>query len=264
VFTLTRARNSNSKVGDPLPPAFRAWDVNTVRIRQGQFHLIAAAPGVGKSLVALTIAMKAKVPTFYFSADSDAWTMYIRGAAMLTGWSVEDIENQIKTGNTQTIDAKINNEGGHIRFDFDSSPSFEDIDNQLLSFASVYGEYPQLIVVDNLSNVYHGESEGFQALERTCDYLHDMARETGAAIVALHHVTGEYEDGSKPVPLSGLRGKVSKVPEVVVTLYRGGEGADRDSVMNCCPVKNRGGKADPNAGIILPLRAELERMRIEG
>lgn len=265
MLTLTRAKNSRGKAGEPIPTVFKSWDASGVHIRQGQLALVAAAPGVGKSLVSLSIAMNARVPAYYFSADTDAFTMYVRSAAMVTGYSVDDIEHAIKTGVIETIDAKLDG-NDHIRFNFDASPSVDDIDEELQAFAAAYGEWPQLVVVDNISNVFDPNSgDGYQALEGVCDFLHERARETGSAFVALHHVTGDYDDGIKPVPLSGLRGKISKVPELIITLNRD-PSAEYEGVqkLHACPVKNRTGKADPSGGWSLPLTAQMNRMKLEG
>ena len=74
----------------------------------------------------------------------------------------------------------------------------------------------------------------------------------------MHHVVGSAEDGISPIPLSGLRGKVSKTPAVVWTLYR------TPSHLNISPVKNRNGKADASGAWSLPILADLGRMQYAG
>ena len=263
MLTLTRARLTSASAGEPLPTVFKTLADATVHIRQGQFTLIAAGPGVGKSLVSLTLALRAKVPTYYFSADSDAFTMYTRAAAMLTGWTVQDIEHQLHMGNLATIDAQLNG-NDHIRWNFDANPSMDDIDEELKAFAATYGEYPKLIVVDNLRNVFDPEGEK-GSVDGVCDFLHERARETGAAVIGLHHVTGQYDDGITPVPMSGLMGKVSKVPEVVLTLNRNPQlDFNGAQAMNVCPVKNRGGIADPSGQTSYALTANMDTMTLIG
>jgi replicative DNA helicase len=238
---------------------FKRLDAATVHIRQAQLTLVAAAPGIGKSVFALTEAVETRVPTLYFSADSDAFVCYTRVAAMVTGWTVTDIETQIENGHTATIDAKLNGLE-HLRLNFDPSPSIDDIEDDTRAFALTYGEWPRLIVVDNLSNVYNDTGgEGYQSLEATCDFLHQLARETGAAIIALHHVTGQHEDGTTPPPMSGLRGKVSKIPAMILNLFKPAEGQ-----LGVAVVKNRTGRADPSGGMVIYLNAELDRMKLEG
>lgn len=72
-----------------------------------------------------------------------------------------------------------------------------------------------------------------------------MARRTGAALVGLHHVTGPFNDSATPIPLSGIKGQIGRVPEVVLTMHRISEGFGSDS-LRVSTVKNRTGKADPS------------------
>ena len=265
MLTLSRAKRASQGAGDPLPTVFNVLAANTVHIRQGQLTLIAAAPGVGKSLISLTEAVRAGVPTFYASADSDEFTMYVRTAAMVTGWTVDDCESAIR-GNAEgrrTIEADLENVS-HIRWSFEPAIDYNDLEEHLEAFAGAYGEWPKLIVVDNLRDLTHPEGES--SLAETCKYLKVVARLTGAAVVALHHVTGEYDDGNKPVPLSGLMEKVSKIPEVILTLDRNPQAVTFDGRQHLIvrPVKNRGGRADPSGAWGLPISADMERMKLEG
>jgi hypothetical protein len=146
-----------------------------------------------------------------------------------------------------------------MRWDYNSSPSDEYVLESIDAYASVYGSYPEVIVMDNLKNLGVEGSQGeFEALEDACGFLHDLARDTNAALIALHHVTGENEDGMKPIPMSGLRGKISKTPEVILTLHR------REQSMFMSPVKNRNGVADASGNWILPIAADLSRMNFTG
>lgn len=265
MLTLSRAKRASQGAGDPLPTVFNVLAANTVHIRQGQLTLIAAAPGVGKSLLSLTLAQRANVPTFYASADSDEFTMYVRTAAMVTGWTVDECEAAIrgKADGARTIEAKLE-ALSNVRWSFEPTLDYNDLEENLEAFAGVYGRWPALIVVDNLKDLQH--PEGDSSLAETCKYLKVVARLTGAAVIALHHVTGEYDDGNKPVPLSGLMDKVSKIPEVILTAFRNPSVVTFDGRqhLHICPVKNRGGKADPSGGWALPISAEMDRMKLEG
>lgn len=242
---------------------FQTLAAESVHIRRGQFTLIAAAPGVGKSVFAMAVSLVCDSPGFYFSADTDAFTMYLRSGAMLTGWQTSDIENAVEHGNTAAVDAYLE-KLSHIRFDFSGRIEVDVLEEELKAYASLFGEWPHVIVIDNLSNLDLPDAgEGYIALEQACDYLHELARETGAAVVALHHVTGSFDDGITPVPMSGLRGKVSKVPELILTLYRDSTtGTDEVGRLYVCPVKNRTGKADPSGAWSVPLHYEPPRMML--
>ncbi len=260
MYTLLRGRKGAGEAGEPLPEVFPKLGAASLHFRRGQFHLVAAAPGVGKSLLAMTLALGIKLPAFYFSADSDAFTMYVRTAARQTRWTTEEVEDQVRIGNTQLIDAEVEKASRHIRWSFDTNPDFDTIEQELLAYCVTYGCWPALIVVDNVSNAETDSGEGQVALESICEYLHSLARTTGACVVGLHHVTGIYDDGMSPVPLSGLRGKISKIPEVVLTLFRN---PTQPGSMGVCVVKNRGGKADPSGATVVFLQCELERMMLQ-
>lgn len=235
---------------------FKSLATEGVHFRRGQLTLIAAAPGVGKSVLALTLALRSGAPGYYASADTDAFTMYLRAGAMFTGWSTVDIENAVKHENTHHVDVLLESKN-NVRMDFAGRIDVESLEDDLKAYATTYGEWPHFIIVDNISNM-DMDGEGYQALEMACDYLHELGRTTGAAIIALHHVTGEYDDGIKPVPLSGLRGKISKVPEMILTLYRNAE----SSRLFVCPVKNRTGRNDSSAQWQIPLMYDPARMKL--
>lgn len=238
--------------------------------RKGQLTLVAAGPGSGKSAVVQYILQRGNGcgvddptrltnRTFYFSADSDQTTMWKRSAAIATGFTQDSIDEAIFEDNIEWLEYQVQRSAAHMRFDYNSSPTDSYVLDSIDAYASVYGSYPEVLVFDNLKNIVIDGAEGeFQALEEACGFLHDLARDTNAAVIALHHVTGEMEDGTKPIPLSGLRGKVSKTPEVVCTLHR------REQNMFISPVKNRNGVADASGQWLLPVHVDLARMIFTG
>ena len=50
--------------------------------------------------------------------------------------------------------------------------------------------------------------------------LHDLARNTEACVLVLHHVSeaSEYGDGTKPPARRAIQGKVSQLPALILTL----------------------------------------------
>lgn len=257
MLTLTRARRSMGEIGEALPTVFPSLEHAGCRIRRGQITLIAAAPNVGKSVFALRLslelALKHKVPGLYVSADTDPMTMWQRSAASAIGHSMADVEK----GDPAYYDAKLN-DARSLRWVFDPNPTLDDIDNEVLAFAHVYGEYPHVIIVDNLSNIFSGDFDGTVGLDKTLDFLHALARQTGAAVIVLHHLTSAYDDGREVPPLSALRGKVSKTPEVVLTLWTAGDAIN--PLMGVAIVKNRNGARDALGNVRVMLQFDPERM----
>jgi RecA-family ATPase len=196
--------------------------------------------------------------TLFHSADTDEATMWARAAAIATGYETSDIERDMRNGTISGYEAEVRASTAHMEFVFTTSPTGEDIHRQFEAYATKYGIYPEVFVMDTLANCYAGEGEEFAALQGNVDFLHDLARDTKAAIITLSHTVGEYTNGDRPIPRSGIRGKIDKSPEVILTMHRRG---DQTYI---CPVKNRTGRADPRAEWQLPLYNDLARMHFQG
>lgn len=225
--------------------------------------MVTAAPGVGKSAVIQALLQRGNEEgqvnqSLYHSADTDESTMWVRGAAIATGYETSDIERDVRNGQVSGYEAEVRASAGHMEFAYDTSPSGDDILMEFEAYATKYGCYPEAFVMDNLSNCYAGEGDEFQALQGNLDFLHDLARDTKAAVITLHHTTGEYTNGDKPIPRAGIRGKLDKSPELILTLHR------RLDQLYVCPIKNRTGKADARAEWALPLYSDLARMHFQG
>lgn len=248
---LTLAMRARGAEGEPLPPVFKQLETLGAKVRRGQVTLIAGAPGGGKSAVATHIAVNAdytgygdRVPTLYFSADTDRHTLGVRIGAGILNQNLLNVEEMLKRDDSGVWE-EIAEATEHMTFNFDPAPSLTDIDDEVEAYAVVHGEYPHLIVIDNLMNVTGADGEGTQQYivqDRVIEWLCQIARQTGAAVVVLHHVKGQYEDGITPIPFSGLMNNVGKRPRLVLTLYR-----IQDNILGICVVKNSSGRADASA-----------------
>lgn len=183
----------------------------------------------------------------YFSADSNAATQLTRATAILTGENVRDVKRKLLADSFDEYMGDLAKRWW-IRFDYNARPTLSDIEGNLRAYFEVFGMFPHLIVVDNITNVA-GESSADSAeaftfgLEAMCEYMSDMARVTGAHVLALHHVTGEHSDGLSPIPLSGVKGKIGRVPNVILTIFKELDGMD-GRILHVSPVKNREGFED--------------------
>lgn len=264
MLSLVQGRKKYRDAGQPIHHPIDGLKAQGTEIRRGQLTLIAAGPGCGKSAIVQVITQLGDRngntnPTLYFSADSDANTMYKRAAAIATGWEQDEAERLLTAGDTEGIDSTVAQATKHMRMLYESSPNEDMVLDNVEMFATVNGVYPEVVVMDNLKNLDSGGDGEFQALEQNCMFLHELARDTNAAVIVLHHVMGDYEDGLRPIPLSGLRGKVSKTPEVVLTMHRMG-----DQVLNVSTVKNRNGRADASGLWFFPISVDLGRMAFNG
>lgn len=261
IYHLARARASERSSGVPIPTVWRKLKASTVQFRRGQLHLVASGPGVGKSVFALTLAVRSGVSGIYLSADSDSATQYARAVSMLTGELVGEVQRKMERGETADYDQELA-QLNRLRFDFNAGPTLADVEDAVLAYGHIHYRYPELLVLDNLANVVdESGKEGYQALEDTLAYMHELARKTKTCVLVLHHLTGLWEDGTEPAPLSGLRGKVSKLPELILNLYRD-ESQFGAEDLGVAVVKNRGGQASAAGKQTVTLAMDLERMSI--
>lgn len=237
--TLTRSVKKAEVGGEPLPPAFAAFERAGIILRRAEVTVIAGTPGAGKSSIALAIAAKTKYPTLYFSADTNAHTMAMRLIAMTNKITQQQAEQMLKREADKASEVLAAN--SHIFWSFESTPTLKDLDDEVSAFETVWGRSPTLVVVDNLMDVAmdgYAEFEGMRAAMKELKYL---ARDTNAAVLVLHH-TKEGFEGNPCQPRSAIQGLVNQIPAMVLTIGQQKQGDD--SYLCVAPVKNRYGKAD--------------------
>ncbi|MGR6999966.1 hypothetical protein ACU686_20795 [Yinghuangia aomiensis] len=130
---------------------------------------------MGKSAVALTVAVRARVPTLYMSADSDAHTQYVRMAAMLNAMPTWQVGADLEKGLAVHCDTQLARLD-HLRWSFDATPTTADITKHMHAFAYAWGCWPALVVVDNIKNVWSDLDNETARVNETTDYLSVLAR----------------------------------------------------------------------------------------
>ena len=237
MLDLSRAWRGVLTKATPLPDVWLALSAKQIKFRRGQVCMVAAAPNAGKSMFALIYAMKAGVKTLFFSADTDTTTVMMRAAAAASGHSQVSVELNLSK-DSHYYDKHFD-KLSHIKWVFDSSPSLDDIELEIKAYVELYGEAPELIVIDNLMNVAAETDNEWAGLRAIMMELHDMARKTEACVLVLHHVSeqSEYGSPSKPPARRAIHGKVSQLPSLILTL-----GYDPNQATLCvAAVKNRFG-----------------------
>lgn len=249
--TLSLSLSARGSEGEALPPVLHQLETLGARFRRGQVSLVAGAPGGGKSAIATHVAVNLDytgqgdmVPGIYFSCDSDRMTLGTRVVAGVANIHLSAAESWIKE-DSQELREILADSTEHIWWCWNPAPTARDIVDEIECYAYILGDWPHWVIIDNLMNMAGGGGDDGQALGAAIDAGHQISRETGAAVIFLHHVTGQYEDGDTPIPLSGLRFKVGKVPRLILTLHK-----PQDNILAVSVVKNSTGRAEANGSFM--------------
>lgn len=251
MLTASRALH-RAKDATPLPLVAELAALHELGVlpRLGQMLMVVGQPGAGKSTFALWYAYKINLPTLYFSADMAAHTATTRLGALTTGMTVTGVGEAITSEGLGFIQDELKD--SPIQWCFDSSPSLDDIADELASWVELWDSYPKLIIVDNAMNIEGAQGDDVGGLRFVLQELHRLARETGAAVLVLHHAR---EEGNplEPSAREKIQGKVAQLPELILTVALDGED------FKIAPVKNRNGYQDPSGHNYRRLAADPER-----
>lgn len=251
--SLGLALRKRGDTGEPLPSPFDEFHSVKISFRRSQLSLIAAAPGGGKTALTIWQILRmvypddTGVPTLYMCADTDMMTVAATALAGILGIRMEEAELLIGQEDPEALGV-LEEWASHIWFCFQRGPTLEDIGTELEAYAHVYGEYPHLIIVDTLRSVAE-KGEDLQRYSVIMPALAELAGSISAHVLALHHVTGKYENGNQPIPRDGIEFKVTKEASMVLTLFR-----PEDAFLGIRVVKNRNGPAwaDGSYGVDIP------------
>lgn len=262
MIPMVRALRGRGQEGNPVRTVFEPLAQLGAHFRRGQLVLIAGAPGGMKSALALDLAIKSGEPALYLSADTDSSTLARRAVAGLTGKTVDEVSRAFdnETPETEQYYRLIRERLNHIRFDFDRTPDLRSVEETITAYQYMYASNPHVLYADNLKNFWsENDGEGGEAdhtrANLVIEGLKQIAGQTGACVIVLHHVTGSHESGTQPIPMGGILGKVSKDFRLVLTLRR------VENMLNVSVVKNTSGRADPDGyGVVARIPVDAERM----
>ncbi|MFD5069161.1 AAA family ATPase [Streptomyces sp. NPDC058369] len=266
MYSLVQSARIKGSSGEPIPNLSKELERKEVNFDRGVLSLVVAGPGTGKSLFAANLALVGSLPVMYWSADSNAATQLSRSTSILTGDNIRDVKRALLEDKFHEYE-RVLGDKWWIRFSYEAMPTPADMEADLAIYYEVFGCYPHLCVVDNITNVDTGgagDAESFTfGLEGMCEYLNEMARETEAHVMALHHVTGEHSDGLKPIPLSGVKGKIHRVPSLILTIHRDPDEEGMNRILNVSPVKNREGFSDPSGNTFVRMELDSNTLRLK-
>ena len=232
MHTLGRVVRKPAETGNFLRPVFAPLENAGIRLREGTATFIAGVPGAMKTGLTLYWVGRLGKPTLYFSADSEPFEIVERAAAMMSGDTMTKVR-QDPGQYGELLDSLP------IRFVFEDSPTYKDVELEVAAYAEVYGSFPEVIVIDNLLNLV-GENENEWGAHRDhARVIHRLTRITKAAVLVLAHMGEDKVDpSSHPQPRTKLQGKVSHLPKVILSLAFDGQ------VLKVAAVKNRFGPGD--------------------
>lgn len=237
VLTVRQALSKSGVSGTALPAPYRVFGEWGVWFRQAQLSMIAGIPGACKSMLAMNIVNHWKRPTLYFAADSDERSFAKRLLAVETGQPVDNFEAM----DVGTLDAKVAEHLSYIRTSF-RAPSLVDVDNNVSAFVELRGEPPAVIVVDNLLNMAQDYEMEFAAMREIVRQLDDLAKDTGAHVMVLHHMSEAGGHPNQIPPQKAVQGKIAQLPRLILGLAKDPQLA----MLNVAPLKNTHGRSSPS------------------
>ena len=253
--SLHRIVRGGLQTGKALPDVYKTFNRAGVHIRQGKVTMIAGRPGSGKTMLALNLASKWQVPTLYFSNDSDEMTVASRLISRrIEHRSSDEVAKVIDSHRAWASQSLHDDE--HIRWCFDPSPTLGDIEIEVKAFEELYGCFPSLIVVDVLMQVNYASESEHTSQGEVIQFLNSLARQTGAAVIVVHHTT-EGVEGTPCQPRSAILNKITQLPAVVLTVASHGDS------FYFCPVKNRDGRDDASGQAVYSMYIDASRCIIE-
>ena len=244
MFSLAKFRTRTGNMGKPLPSPFDVFDFENVRFRHGATSMIAGQPGSFKSVFALNMLTRwarMGIGGIYFSADSDEFTVARRCAGLMTDIDQTTVEGAFARNTGDVYDRLMYELGDlrDIRFEY-RAMDIDKIAERLGSYEQVWGDYPDIVFIDNLINYSSSATDWGEMIDFIRE-LDELARETRSHICVLHHASEGGVKAGQPVPSRDIQGKVTQLPRLVLTTA-----CEGPHLMLSC-VKNTNGPSYPNA-----------------
>lgn len=258
MFALHRSLHRDISEGEPLPDVWNSFVGAGIRFHRGEYSLIAGPPGGLKSVLAMQYAIDSKVPTMYVSADMTEYLFQKRSLSLLTGMTLDTIGFLMKDPAERAKFASVlATQAPNLFLAPEAGPTPERLGLLGKAYEEVAGVPAQLIVVDNLVNVWAGGDSEWAGLKNTSQYLHYWALETGSAVLGLAHVK---LSGAKsleyPASQADVKGQISDLPATILTTAKPVAG------LRVAAVKNRQGPSDPTGASFVELDFDGARGRL--
>jgi hypothetical protein len=218
-----------------------------ITFMRGGLSLVAGTPGSMKTMLIGNLVDEMKIPTLYISNDSNEATIASRLIARRTKQDSRKMREKAKDNPEWA--SRIISDMDWVKWNFSSSPTLEEIEEEIQAFEELYGDAPHLVVVDVLMKVDYAEESEHGTHERIIQYLDHLGRTYSAHIMVACH-TSENVPGTPCQPMAAILNKITKIPTMVLTVAR------QDETLYVAPVKNRDGFSDSSGKTTVTLHVD--------
>lgn len=250
--SLSLAVKDKDAIGTRLLLPWRNLN-RVIRLHTKELVVLAGAPGGGKSMLAVNIAMHSEYPAIYFAQDSPA-SILVRMASIALNVSHNDAHRMIST-DREGLARAMEDVRPTLLFER-GAVTIERVQNSVQALTEWLGEAPPLVFIDNLIDMmvegYRASETGFYAT--VLPQLKQMANELNTSVIVLHHVIRSGESraegrGRSGIKMSDLLFAGEREARHVWGVYN--DGKDRMTVQ---VLKQQDGPADPDGKMIEHLR----------
>jgi hypothetical protein len=237
-----------------------------VKLRTKEMLVVGAAPGGGKSMLAVAWAVQNPDYTLYLAQDSPS-SILARMLAYHTGIPIREVYSMFGDARGRRKLSLVAREITDRVVIEQGTVTVEGIRQRVNALREWIGRAPNLIVVDNLIDL---DGDGATAAElsfysRNLSDLKQLAIEEDTLVAVLHHVTRSKEDrddthsqGRGRITLTNLLFAGEREARHVWGVYNDGDKTVRVSVL-----KQQDGRADPAGNLEVSLAWKPETGRLE-
>lgn len=251
---LSRALRQPRIGGKPLPSVIPSFDREKYLFRRSEVSMIAGQSNAGKSMLALWHVRgwvaDHGLKGIYMCADSAELGQAARLLAMNTqNLSYSEAEAMLESRNEWAIEQmkKLEN----ISWSFEDDLSYENINEEVMAFEELWGETPDFIIIDNLTDVEGQAEDEWATQRRALKALTQLARQTDSAVIVLHHTSEDDRIKEDPCPpRRAILGKCSQKPALILTT------SDKGGRRPVAKVKDRYAKCDKTGQTAVWLRLD--------
>lgn len=236
-----------------------------VDVRRGDAITVLGAPMSNKSNLLLNWAIKAKVPTIYGNFDTPQIDMTARSLSIMSGHRTSEVMASMGEGAyDKYADSLLSlwfaDEADCLTPDEDGLTLMDEL---VFSYEEFWGEGPQMIVLDNLSDtardVHHVD------LQKSFKAARNLARRTNTAVFALHHVKRpgadeKSEPSSIPIRLNDGVGAGERDAATVLGLWKPKYGDSK--VLRVAHLKSKRKQAESSGSLYMDFELDQTRSSV--